>query len=153
MQKICTLTLWLRHTQECFVAISLCQTGAEQIPFLKQTDQTWRVTSHNIPVLYPRTCFMPFTVLLGPQLRKLQVRSSLTTHSWSESPVCAPTHRAAADILAGPVQASAVSLDRSPSGQQWPPGPGQGNPSACAPAPAAIAPEGLLSESFLGEKR
>lgn len=89
---------------------------------------------------------MPFTVLLGPQLRKSLVKSPLTTHSWSESPVCAPKHRAAADTPAGPAQASAASLDRSPSAQQWPPGPGQGNPSACAPAPAAIAPEGLLSE-------
>lgn len=95
---------------------------------------------------------MPFTVLLGPQLGKSLVKSSLTTHSWSESPVCAPKHHAAADTPAGPVQASAVSLDRSPSGQQWPPGPGQGNPSACAPAPGAIAHEGLLSEWFLGEK-
>lgn len=95
---------------------------------------------------------MPVTVLQGAQLRKELVQSSQSTHSWSGSPVCAPKHRAAADTPAGPAQASAVSLGRSPSGQQWPPGPGQGNPSACAPAPASIAPEGPLSESFLGEK-
>lgn len=78
-------------------------------------------------------------------MRKSLDKSSLTTHSWSESPVCAPKHHAAADILAGPIQASAVSLDRSPSVQQSPPGPGQDSLSAYAPAPAAIAHEGLLS--------
>lgn len=33
-------------TQECFITVSLYQTGAGQMPFLKQnaiSDQTWRV--------------------------------------------------------------------------------------------------------------
>lgn len=71
------------------------------------------------------------------------------THSWPGSPVCAPRRRAAAGTPAVQAPGAAASPGRSPSERSGPPGPPPGNPSACAPAPAAIVPGGPRSEWFL----